>query len=406
MKTIAIIGGGASGLIASIYASKNNNVILIEKNENCAKKILVTGNGKCNYWNSDQELKHYHSSNIDFIDKVNTEENQKEILKFFEKIGIVPFIKNGYYYPFSGTASSIKSALLLQAKINNVEIKEDCLVNEISKNNNTFCIKTNKGTIIVDKVILATGSLAYYKDEHSNIGYEIAKKFGHTIIKVLPSLVQLKGEEKYFKDWMGIRNNVEISLYEETKFVKKEEGEILLTDYGISGICVFNISGEAAKLLDKKKNVKVKINFVPWIKEDLIEWMNKRNFIVQERKIDELLEGFLNYKLVHVLLKIANIDKNKKWSNLTIKEQNELIEKLQNFTLNITGTNSFDKAQICSGGIDTQEINPKTMESLIVKGLYFAGEIIDVDGDCGGYNLSFAWQSGMIAGRSAGDDVD
>jgi predicted Rossmann fold flavoprotein len=301
---------------------------------------------------------------------------------------------------------SAEQAALLQAKINNVEIKEDCLVNEISKNNNTFCIKTNKGTIIVDKVILATGSLAYYKDEHSNIGYEIAKKFGHTIIKVLPSLVQLKGEEKYFKDWMGIRNNVEISLYEETKFVKKEEGEILLTDYGISGICVFNISGEAAKLLDKKKNVKVKINFVPWIKEDLIEWMNKRNFIVQERKIDELLEGFLNYKLVHVLLKIANIDKNKKWSNLTIKEQNELIEKLQNFTLNITGTNSFDKAQICSGGIDTQEINPKTMESLIVKGLYFAGEIIDVDGDCGGYNLSFAWQSGMIAGRSAGDDVD
>lgn len=407
MKTIAVIGGGASGLIAAIYASKNNNVILIEKNETCAKKILVTGNGKCNYWNSDQDISHYHSENIDFVKKINTIENQKEILNFFERIGIVPFVKNGYYYPYSGTSYAIKSALLLQIKLSNIEIKNNCLIEEVRKENNKFIIKGNNENIIVDKVILATGSIAYYKDDSSNIGYKIAKSFEHNIIKILPSLVQLKGEEKYFKDWMGIRNTAEVSLYEEECLIKKEEGEILLTDYGISGICVFNISGYAAKLLDKKKNVTVKINFVPWYKENnFLNWMEERNTLIKSRKIDELLEGFLNYKLVYVILRVSGIDKNNTWNNLSNLEKETLIKNIQAFSLKITDTNSFDKAQVCSGGVDTSEINPTTMESLKVKGLYFAGELIDVDGDCGGYNLSFAWQSGMIAGKSAGEDND
>lgn len=407
MKTIAVIGGGASGLIAAIYASKNNKVILIEKNETCAKKILVTGNGKCNYWNSDQDISHYHSENIDFVKKVNTIENQKEILNFFERIGIVPLIKNGYYYPYSGTSSAIKSALLLQIKLSNIEIKNNCLIEEVKKENNKFIIKGKNENIIVDKVILATGSIAYYKDDNSNIGYKIAKSFEHNIIKLLPSLVQLKGEEKYFKDWMGIRSSAEVSLYEEECLIKKEEGEILLTDYGISGICVFNISGYAAKLLDKKKNVTVKINFVPWYKENnFLNWMEERNTLVKSRKIDELLEGFLNYKLVYVILKVSGIDKNNTWNNLSNHEKETIVKNIQAFSLKITGTNSFDKAQVCSGGVDTSEINPTTMESLKVKGVYFAGELIDVDGDCGGYNLSFAWQSGMIAGKSAGEDND
>jgi len=407
MKTIAVIGGGASGVVAAIYASNNNKVILIEKNENCLKKILVTGNGKCNYWNSNQDISFYHSENMELIKNINTYENRKEVLYFFERIGIVPYIKNGYYYPYSKTATAIKEALLLQLKLSNVEVKNNYLVKEIKKENNKFIIDNGKEKIIADKVIITTGSPAYYKDDTSNIGYDIAKKFGHNIVKLLPSLVQLKMEEKYLKDWAGIRCDAVVRLYSDNNFIKEEEGEILLTDYGISGICVFNISGYASKLLDRKENVNVCINFIPWYKENnFLSWMDKRNSLVSNRKINELLEGFLNYKLVNVLLKVSNIDKGKYWNELTFDEKNRLIENINNFKVNIIGTNSFDKAQVCSGGVNTLEINYNTMESLLEKGLYFAGEIVDVDGDCGGYNLSFAWISGLIAGRSAGDNSD
>lgn len=403
MNTIAVIGAGAAGIISAIYASKNNKVILLERYDTCAKKILVTGNGKCNYWNSDQTLEHYHSQNNEFIKEINTLDNQKEVLELFDKIGIIPQIKNGYYYPYSGTSSSVKEALIEELKLSNVEIINNYLVKDIKKENNKFIIKGKEKEIVVDKVIISTGSFAYYKDETSSIGYDIAKKFGHKIVPVLPSLVQLKAEGNFFKDWAGIRSNVEISLFENNNLLKKEEGEIQLTDYGISGICTFNISGYAAKLLNQKKQVNVKINFVPWYKENnFYNFLEQRNKIVVSRNIEQLLEGFLNYKLVHVILKLLKIDKTKTWNSLSEKEKISLVEKLQSFNLNIIGTNDFDKAQVCSGGISSNEINPKTMESLLVKGLYFAGEIIDIDGDCGGYNLSFAWQSGMIAGKSAG----
>lgn len=401
---VAVIGGGAAGLVAAIYASKKNKVILIEKNEQCAKKILVTGNGKCNYWNTDQSISHYHSRNMELIESLNTENNRQEILSFFEKIGIVPLIKNGYYYPYSGTATSIKTALMLEVKKQNIEIKNNYFVKDIKKENDQFIISDGNEIISVDKVILATGSLAYYKDDSANIGYNIAKKFGHKIVKILPSLVQLQGNEKYFKDWMGIRCNSIVSLYQDNDYIKSEEGEILLTDYGISGICVFNISGIAARLLDKGHDVFVKINFVPWYKgNNFVNWIDERSTYIGERKLDEFFEGFLNYKLAHVILKVSNIDKNKSWNELSLREKNILANNFINFSLKITGTNSFDKAQVCSGGVNTLEINKDTMESLIVPGLYFAGEIIDVDGDCGGYNLGFAFLSGMTAGINVGD---
>lgn len=405
--TVAVIGGGAAGLVAAIYASKKNKVILIEKNEQCAKKILVTGNGKCNYWNSDQSISHYHSRNMELIENLNTEDNRQEILSFFEKIGIVPLIKNGYYYPYSGTASSIKTALILELKRLNVEVRNNYFVKDIRKENDKFFITDEIESIVVDKVILATGSLAYYKDDSANVGYNIAKKFGHQLVKILPSLVQLQGNEKYFKDWMGIRCNSIVSIYQDDNFIKSEEGEILLTDYGISGICVFNISGMAAKLLDEGKKAIVRINFVPWYKgNNFANWLEERSKYIGERKIDEFFEGFLNYKLVHVILKVSNIDKNKSWNDLSLNEKNVLVNNLLSFSLNITGTNSFDKAQVCSGGVSTLDINKNTMESLIVPGLYFAGEIIDVDGDCGGYNLGFAFLSGMTAGVNVGGFSD
>lgn len=404
MKTIAIIGGGASGLIAASVAARNNNkVIVFEKRSICGKKILVTGNGRCNYWNSDQDMKHYYSNNKEVLEKINTDDNRREVLNFFDRLGIIPYIKNGYYYPYSKEASTVKNALLEEAIRNNVEIVTNFTVKNVKKENGVFIINQKEENIKVDSVILATGSLAYYKDEEAKIGYEIAKSFGHDIVKVLPSLVQLKAEGSFFKEWAGIRSDVIITINSGDEKLKEEEGEILLTDYGISGICVFNISGIAARLIDGKKDVVVKINFIPWYEENnFVTFLDDRQKKVTNLTIGQLLEGFLNSKLVKVLLKLTGISRDKYWQELSNVEKELIVNSIQDFSLKITGTNSFDKAQVCSGGVRLSEINPYTMESKKEKGLYIIGELLDVDGDCGGYNLGFSFLSGIIAGKSVG----
>lgn len=404
MKNVIVIGAGASGLIAAIYAkSKGNNVILLEKNEICGKKILATGNGRCNFWNEDQRLEHYRSSNFEKIEKIINNKNREEILKFFEKIGIEPKIKNGYYYPNSNQAISIKKALELEAQKQNVIIKIDSEVVDLKKEKDDFKVILKNGQeIISNSVILATGSKAAPKTGSDGIGYQICKKFNHTIVKPLPALVQLKADGKFLKDWEGIRTDVLVKLYENDKKIGEEIGEIQLTNYGISGICVFNLSGRVSRGLNDNKKETVKINFLNSLNinlpKDFIEWMNKRNLLVKDRSIFELLEGVLNYKLVNVLLKKSKINNNMKWEELSLSSKNDLSENITSFKLEIIGTNSFDKAQVCSGGIPLNEIDVNDMQSLKVKGLYIIGELLDVDGDCGGYNLEWAWITGMIAG--------
>lgn len=404
MKNVIVIGAGASGLIAAIYAkSKGNNVILLEKNEICGKKILATGNGRCNFWNEDQRLEHYRSSNFEKIEKIINNKNREEILKFFEKIGIEPKIKNGYYYPNSNQAISIKKALELEAQKQNVIIKTDSEVVDLKKEKDDFKVILKNGQeIISNSVILATGSKAAPKTGSDGIGYQICKKFNHTIVKPLPALVQLKADGKFLKDWEGIRTDVLVKLYENDKKIGEEIGEIQLTNYGISGICVFNLSGRVSRGLNDNKKETVKINFLNSLNinlpKDFIEWMNKRNLLVKDRSIFELLEGVLNYKLVNVLLKKSKINNNMKWEELSLSSKNDLSENITSFKLEIIGTNSFDKAQVCSGGIPLNEIDVNNMQSLKVKGLYIIGELLDVDGDCGGYNLEWAWITGMIAG--------
>lgn len=404
MKNVIVIGAGASGLIAAIYAkSKGNNVILLEKNEICGKKILATGNGRCNFWNEDQRLEHYRSSNFEKIEKIINNKNREEILKFFEKIGIEPKIKNGYYYPNSNQAISIKKALELEAQKQNVIIKTDSEVVDLKKEKDDFKVILKNGQeIISNSVILATGSKAAHKTGSDGIGYQICKKFNHTIVKPLPALVQLKADGKFLKDWEGIRTDVLVKLYENDKKIGEEIGEIQLTNYGISGICVFNLSGRVSRGLNDNKKETVKINFLNSLNinlpKDFIEWMNKRNLLVKDRSIFELLEGVLNYKLVNVLLKKSKINNNMKWEELSLSSKNDLSENITSFKLEIIGTNSFDKAQVCSGGIPLNEIDVNDMQSLKVKGLYIIGELLDVDGDCGGYNLEWAWITGMIAG--------
>lgn len=410
MKKIVIIGGGASGILAAIFASKKgNDVIIIEKNIICGKKILATGNGRCNFWNEDQLNIHFRGSSKEMINNVLNEKNKQEIFEFFSNIGMVSKIKNGYYYPYSNQAISMQRALLSELKSKHVKIMSDSEVKNIIKKENQFIIMLSNGTeIISEKVIIATGSKAAPKTGSDGIGYSICKNFKHTIIKPLPALVQIRSNEKFLNEWDGARQDALVLLYENGKYVAKEEGEVQFTNYGISGICVFNLSGRIARGLDCGKKEFIKINFFNGLKLEnktqFIDWMNERNKKVKNRSIQELLECILNYKVLNVILDKCKIKSNEKWDSININKKNELAQNCVEFSLSITGTNSFDKAQVCSGGIPLDEINLETMESKKINNLYIVGELLDVDGDCGGYNLEWAWITGMLAGKGVNND--
>ena len=398
---IVIIGGGASGLISAITASKNkqNKVTLIEKNPVLGKKILATGNGKCNYYNSNQDLIHYHSTNNELIKEIINEENTNKVEDFFKKIGIIPKIKNGYYYPFSNQATTIRNALVNEVE-KNTKILTETTVEDITKENDKFFIKTNNGVIKADKVIIATGSKAAPKTGSDGLGYKLLKNLGHTIVDVLPALVQVKTKGKFLKDWSGIRTDVDASLYINDKLIKKESGEIQLTNYGVSGICIFNLSRYIPIALKNNDKVEIKINFLPFTTEvdDLLK------NISNDKNITKTLEGILNNKLVSVVISQSSINKEKKYNELSTKEKEVLLTNLTNFNLEVIGTNSYEECQVCSGGVPLTEINLENMESKVIKNLHIVGELVDIDGDCGGYNLTFAWISGLLAGKSDNND--
>ena len=384
MKRIIIVGAGAAGMLAAIHAkSKDNQVILIERNTNCGKKILITGNGKCNYLNADFNISHYRSDNLEFLENIITEENKNLIISEFKKIGIEPKIKNGYYYPMSNTSISIQNALLLTLKQKGIEIITNTTITDIKKINNKF-ILNDKFTC--DKLIIAAGSSACPKCGTDGTIYDALKPLGLKIKKPLPALVQLKSEGKFLKEWAGIRCDCELSLFENDKLIKKSIGEVQLTDYGISGICTFQLSSDCIRGLDSGKKEVIKMNFLPDIKDFDTFYLNRVKLLKGRNDI-ELFEGLINYKLLYVLFK----------HNKNIKEA------LTSFSLEITGYNGFDKAQVASGGIKLTEINDN-FECKNIKDLYIIGEILDVDGDCGGYNLAFAFLSGIIAGESIKND--
>ena len=399
MKEIVFIGGGSSGVLAAIFAkNKNNNVTILERNSTLLKKLLMTGNGKCNYFNDDQDLKNYHSQNKDILEKIITKTNTDMVINYFNNLGIVPKVKNGYYYPFSNQATTIKNVLENEINRLGINVIYNALVEDIKKEKDKFIIKYNDKVINCDNVVLAVGSRAYPKTGSDGCGYRFLREFKHNIIKPLPALVQLECSFKYANIWAGVRSDVIVNLFEDDKLIASEEGEIQLTDYGVSGICIFNLSHFVTRGLDLDKKEELQINFVPFIKEDVAEWLKKhsKNLKVNLRNI---LEGILNYKLVEIILKRANLDGEYYFSDLSEWDIKTLAKTLSKFKLTVTGTKSFDFSQVCNGGVKLDEINPNTFESLKVKGLYITGELLDINGNCGGYNLTNCFISGIRAGE-------
>lgn len=401
MCDIVIIGGGVSGIVSAIKSfNGRNRITILERNDKCLKKLLLTGNGRCNYFNDDTSISNYHSMREDLLDKVINSDNMSRILDFYNELGIIPKIKNGYYYPFSNQASTVRDALMFEVMKLGISIKYNYLVEKIEHSNNKFIINDS---IVCDKVIIATGSCSYPKTGSDGMGYDFLRKFGHNIIKPLPALVQLNSDFKYCRELSGIRSDVILSLYEDDEFISSSVGEVQLTDYGISGICTFNLSHFVTRGLDVGRKEVIKVNFLPFIKDNYMEWFNTYSNKHNDKNIYMLLCNILNYKLVKVILKVCSIDNETYYNELDYNSRSLLIDNLTNFKFNIVSTKDFNFSQVCNGGVSLDEVNLSTFESLIVDGLYITGEVLDINGNCGGYNLICAVISGILVGDDLSD---
>lgn len=403
MNKIAVIGGGASGLMAAVAAAQEGvQVCIFEHKHRVGKKLLSTGNGRCNFTNMNQEPIFYHSENTLFPWGIIKKFGVQQTVAFFLKLGIYSKNRNGYLYPQSDQASAVLDVLRMEVKRLGIQVKTDAKCKAIRSSEGGFVIDTEAGEFSAEKVILAAGSKAAPVSGSDGSGYLLAQKLGHRMIPVLPSLVQLKCKENFYKGIAGIRVEGRVSLYVDGKCQAKDQGEIQLTNYGISGIPVFQISRYAAIGLYENRQVTAVLNFMPdFTEEQFLAFLKNRVETRPRKTTEEFLTGLFHKKLSDLWVKLAHFERTKVMEDYSDEEIERLAHLIQNFSTEITGTNSFEQAQVCRGGIDTKEVCPDTLESLLVPGLYFAGEILDVDGICGGYNLQWAWSSGYTAGKEA-----
>lgn len=407
MNEIIVIGGGASGMMAAITAAEaGSQVLLLEQKEIPGKKLMMTGNGRCNFTNTNQSPNDYRGADPDFAWQVLRHFTYQDTLRFFMKLGIYSRNRNGYLYPYSDQAVSVVEALKLELRRLGVEIRTGCAVKDISvkKENGKrfFKIQAEKENFQAAAVILAAGSKAAPKSGSDGSGYALARKLGHTIRPVLPALVQLRCREKSYKQLAGIRTQAKITLYLDGETADTDTGELLFTEYGISGIPVFQVSRFASLGLARKCAVYAVLDFMPdFTEEQFLQFMKDRIRNHPERTAAEFFTGLFHKKLAAMLIRISGVHDDWVVGELSLEQIRKLCRAVKQYRTEIIGTNSFDQAQVCAGGAATVEIDADTMESRLCPGLYFSGEIVDVDGKCGGYNLQWAWTSGYVAGYAA-----
>jgi len=388
MKKIAVIGGGASGLFASILCAKNTNkVTLFEQNSKCAKKILVSGNGRCNITNKNLNIDDYFGENPTFVKYALKEFGFREFEKFTSSIGLLLDVKDdGRVYPLSNEAKSVAKLLEDYAISLGVEFHYNYKVEDIKR----FVGK-------YDAIIIATGSRSAPHLGGNSDGEEFAKSFGHNIVPTYPSLVQLEIDSKVIHKMSGAKINGEVSLLIDHKIDSKSSGDILFTNYGVSGFAVLDISQRASLFLMQNNHVSISINLLPnftmqKLSSHILNLAKNRELIILD-----ILVGLIPMKIAINLLDFLQISHTAK--DINIKSAKKIANLLLNWRFEISATHGFRHAEVSGGGVDTDEINPKTMESKKQKNLYFCGEVLDVVGKRGGYNFAFAWASAYLASR-------
>ena len=403
MKTeIAVIGGGASGLMAAITTKKSGKeVIILERKDRILKKVLITGNGRCNITNVNANISNYFGKNIPSVENILNRFTPQDTMDFFNELGIVCNEENrGKVYPLSGQASSVVDALRFEAERLGIKIETEFYVRKIEKDGFKFRIYSeDRKKIEAGRVILAAGGQSYPELGSNGSGFELAKELGHSVTKLSPSIVQLKTEKHQVKGLQGIKTDAAVTAYGDNKKICTYDGELLFTDYGISGNVVFNISF----VMPLYENVEFEIDFMEKFDyNELYEMLKERKRILSHLTMENYFNGMINKKLGQFLSKVSGIEKlSKPVKDLNDSDIRKLCTVLKKYRVKILETTGFKNAQVTAGGVSLDEVNTETLESKIVKGLYFSGEVLDVYGECGGFNLQWAWASGYIAGENA-----
>ncbi|MBC8061746.1 MAG: NAD(P)/FAD-dependent oxidoreductase [Clostridiaceae bacterium] len=402
---LIIIGGGAAGLIAAITAKDLGiDVAIMEGTDRIGKKILTTGNGRCNITNINTSPRMYHSNNHSFYEPALKAFGYIDTENFFTSLGLpLVSLEDGKLYPMSLQASAVLDIFRLTLIEKAIPIYLSTKAKEVLPLKEGFKIYTCCDQVFeAKKIILSTGGVSAPKTGSDGSGYSIAKQLGHKLITPLPALVQLKLSFKNLKALAGIKFQGTAEVFANGNSLRKEVGEILFTDYGISGPPILQLSRTAAYALKLKNKVIIKIDLMnTFSSESLVDFFENHWATFSYRSVHDSLIGILNKKLIPILLKESGlVSIHKPCSDLEWEEKKNILTLLKEWEFEITATNSFNDAQITAGGIDSAFIIPETLESKLIPNLYFAGEIIDVDGDCGGFNLQWAWSSGYVAAKN------
>ena len=409
---LIIVGGGASGLIAAITAKDFGiDVAIVEGSDRIGKKILTTGNGRCNISNNciKPPFINYHSSNSDFqfcaLEKLSLEDTKNLFLSLGLPIVALP---SGKLYPQSLQASSVVDILKMSLEDRNIPLYTNCKIKNIHKGK-IFKLSTSNEEyklFTANKVILACGGKTAPKTGSDGTGYNIAKSLGHSITSLVPGIVQLKLDYPHLKALSGVKFDGYVTLIINDEVVKKDFGEILFTDYGISGPPILQISALASQSTFVKKQTEVVVDLLPsYSKDELQDFLECHFAVLSHRPIINALVGVIHKKIIPILLKECGITNlQMPCYELSWKEKMKLVNTLKSWKFICTGTNDFNQAQVTVGGVNTKDVDCDTLESKLVPNLYFCGEILDVHGDCGGFNLQWAWSSGYTVATSIAEN--
>ncbi len=397
---VGIIGGGASGMMAALCACRDrkNHVILFERQARLGRKLMATGNGRCNLSNRNAAVCHYHGADPHFVEPAMTYLDVEKTLDFFSALGLLTTQEpDGKIYPFSNQANSVTDVLRLALEDSNCELRLGCEILAVRYRQGHFLLEDKDGQTQVDRLIVTTGGLAGAQLGGTGAGYAILKALGHHCTKLYPALVQLRTERTWVKSLKGIRCEASVTLRCNGKRIAQEAGEVQFTDFGISGPCVFSLARDCAGQTEKMDAV---LDLCPCLSEHSLHQclLAKKNRF-SSLTLENYLTGILHNRLGRTVLRACGYALETPVTHLTEEEIWNIASHIKHFTLPVLGTMDLSQAQVTAGGIVTEEFDPVTLESRLIPGLYAAGEVLDIDGDCGGFNLQWAWSSGYTAGQ-------
>lgn len=402
MIKVGVLGGGASGMAAAVAASRNDaDVTILERLDRVGKKLLATGNGRCNYTNESIDINRYYSSNRDMLEECLNNITGKSTIGFFRELGIEPFFdETGKVFPYSLQASSILE--VLREEYLRYGTKEICgqRILTITPTQQSFLVHTDVDTFEFDRIIVALGGKAYDKLGSDGSGFNLMAGLGYDLSDIYPALVKLKSDFVHLRSLKGMKINASVTLYANDDPIAKDFGEVLFANYGVSGPPVLQLSGIAVSELNEGKNVKILMDLFPDISSnDMFEMLSARFISLKHKALKDTFVGLINKRIIIPLLKEAGVDDFlQKPTRLNRRQIYAIIKVLKGLEVRITGFHSWADAQVTAGGVLLTGINPHTMESYHHKNLFLAGEILDVYGDCGGFNLHWAWNTGIKAG--------